>query len=406
MDSLTNYYNRNWLNCTDMWTKHQRRHLPLCDEHTTNRLERAFKTMKLELSAGNIGSVSMERAVGQLVDWAEHKVEDGYTTAQRRIMQIFDEEPAMREVYREVAKVLNDTGCLQFKRSIEQMREHQEKMYVEGDDRLTEVYRDDGEETAKSYNTTDLSCNCTYWKNWSCPCRHILFSRQNRGLPLFEKRLFPAFCWIQRVDDLDAGREEENDVEVNNVFVDLPSDTGEENVVLNAQQKFNIIRPRMERLTNMICRFGMNQFAALVSDLDVIEKRVRSGQRMLPPIQESVRPVDVQTETNIGKKNETPEAGENADSGNKKTGLAFRFLKEIKSRGRPRGRAKLTNFNRSKRCQSARPPSTCEARQSTSLPRSFSQPRGKVRLRIEDPLEVFRTVAQNNKEKTKGSCLN
>ena len=362
--------------------------------------------MKLELSSGNIGSVSMARAVGQLVNWAENKVEDGYATAQRRIMQIFDEDPALREVYREVAKVLNDTGCLQFKRSIERMREHQEKMFVEGDDRLTEVYRDGTEEMPKSYNTTDISCNCTYWKNWSCPCRHILFSRRSRGLPLFEKRLFPSFCWLERVDDLDVGKEEENDdLEVNNVFIDLPSDTEEDNVVLNAQQKYNIIRPQMERLTNMICRFGMKQFSALVKDLDVIEKRVRSGLTMLPPIKEPVRaPEGIQTEANIEDNIDTVEAGENTDRGNKKTGKAYRFLKEIKSRGRPRGRAKLTSFNFPKRSRSARPPSTSETRESTTPPRSFSQPRGKVKLRIEDPLEVFRSLTKKNKEKTKGSC--
>ena len=43
---LTDYYNKNWISCKEMWVKYLRKHLPLLGDHTTNRIERMFWTLK------------------------------------------------------------------------------------------------------------------------------------------------------------------------------------------------------------------------------------------------------------------------------------------------------------------------------------------------------------------------
>ena len=83
---LAEYFDRNWVPVIKMWALFERKKLPLGAEHTTNRLERTFRSMKLELKTYNIGEVSMARAVYQLVSWAENQIEDRYIVAQRSRM--------------------------------------------------------------------------------------------------------------------------------------------------------------------------------------------------------------------------------------------------------------------------------------------------------------------------------
>ena len=50
---LSDYYDKNWGSIQAMWARFERRKLPIGDEHTTNRLERAFGVLKAELKVKN-----------------------------------------------------------------------------------------------------------------------------------------------------------------------------------------------------------------------------------------------------------------------------------------------------------------------------------------------------------------
>ena len=39
------------------------------------------------------------------------------------------------------------------------------------------------------------SCNCTWYKTHFF-CRHMIFTRKNKGLPLYENKIFPGFPFI------------------------------------------------------------------------------------------------------------------------------------------------------------------------------------------------------------------
>ena len=47
-------------------------------------------------------------------------------------------------------------------------------------------------EDTKVYNTTNLTCNCTFFSSFQnqCPLRHIHFKRESVQLPLFDKEMF------------------------------------------------------------------------------------------------------------------------------------------------------------------------------------------------------------------------
>ena len=111
---LKSYYDKNWAPHVKMWAKYARCHLPLGKEHTNNRLERAFRTMKRFIEDSNLGKVSTARALQLLLQLAENRLETLYTMSQRKRMQIFDAVPAIKEQYREAAKELTGPGCLIF----------------------------------------------------------------------------------------------------------------------------------------------------------------------------------------------------------------------------------------------------------------------------------------------------
>lgn len=108
---LAEYYDRNWANIVPMWAIYEQKRLPLGAEHTTNRIERTFRSMKDELSTYNIGEVSMAKAVFQLITWAENQLEDRYITAQRHRMQLFDADPLVADLYRSDYEPINYHQC-------------------------------------------------------------------------------------------------------------------------------------------------------------------------------------------------------------------------------------------------------------------------------------------------------
>ena len=90
--SLTDYYQKNWAPVVDMLAKHKRRGLAIGDTHTNNRLEVEFKVLKDYLHQFNLGKMSVDRAVLQLVRLAEEKLVTrlhlfswSFTRKQRRI---------------------------------------------------------------------------------------------------------------------------------------------------------------------------------------------------------------------------------------------------------------------------------------------------------------------------------
>ena len=50
---LLDYYDKNWGSIQAMWARFERKNLPIGDENTTNRLERAFGVLKAELKVKN-----------------------------------------------------------------------------------------------------------------------------------------------------------------------------------------------------------------------------------------------------------------------------------------------------------------------------------------------------------------
>jgi hypothetical protein len=74
------YFNKNWMKCTELWCRHLRGHTPHLDNNTTNRLEASWGSAKDVLNA----NLEMDECIEQL--WELQKIkEHAYRTRTRKI---------------------------------------------------------------------------------------------------------------------------------------------------------------------------------------------------------------------------------------------------------------------------------------------------------------------------------
>lgn len=296
---LADYYAKNWAPVQSMWARFERRPLPIGMENTTNRLERAFGVMKHDLKMSSIGDLTIEMAVVLVVRWAESKLEEACATAQRKTMKIFDNDPEITKEFENAALELNETGCLAFKKSIDLMKKNIEKMtVVEGgvkerfsrkvddeqlEDNVDEENNDGDKKVIETvYDTSEKDCSCTRWRQDSHACRHILFLRRSRKLPMFDKVLFIEYFHLERTDDLDALEIE--DIKDNNndedKFSTQPQDDDqeEEDFVLEPGEKYRLATESTTGVRDLMCHFGTPQFMDFLWQLEVAKRRMRRGR--------------------------------------------------------------------------------------------------------------------------------
>lgn len=350
--SLSEYYEKNWASVQHMWARFERKALPLGEEHTNNRLERTFGVLKADLKMCNTGDVTIEVAVLHIIAWAERKLVEAYTQAQRKEMQIYDRDPEVQQEYKKASVELNDTGCLAFRKSMELMKKCESKMIVveEGvrekfsrkkgvDDSDTEDEEDEYEE--KTYKTSVTECSCTRWHQDCFACRHILFLRRERKLPLFTKEIFAEYFFRERNSDLDVKIEEDRDrLEIKDVEPDNDDhEDGADAFVLEPEVKFTIARDLTSELRELLCYHGTEQFTKYMWELEVMKRRVRRG---LPMMNSNARRFKAVQDTGAI----VDEAGaatsknvDTEDSGGQVVDVEaerFEFEKIIRKKGRPK----------------------------------------------------------------------
>ena len=340
---LTTYYEKNWGSVREMWARFERKTLPIGAEHTTNRLERSFGVLKAWLKINNIGDITITRAVIQVVTWAETKMVQGFTVAQRKDMQIFDREPEIMKEYEKAALELNQVGCISFKKSVELMRKFEKKMMIVENgvketfptkyEEIDEDNNNDCEEEVeeKVYGATEDRCNCTKWRQDCLPCRHILFFRKEKKLPLFDKSVFEVYYHKERQEDLNCNQEGEND-DSDERHDEVLSDDQEDQAskVMTVEEKFKVTNELTTELRDLLCHHGTPQLQEYLYELFKAIKNVRLGKPMFVGMRR-------RKQTSAENESSTVEAQtEEQNESDAEEGERFVFLKNIKKKGRPK----------------------------------------------------------------------
>ena len=352
--SLRSYFDDNWVHsCLNMWVMYERKSLPIATEHTTNRVERSFGVIKYILSMNNRKNISMESAIMQIVEWAEGKIVSGNVNSMRKEMSIFDADPEIREVYRSAAGVLNKSGCLALKKTIELFRKYEGKMSVcDSGIRESSSISGSAGELGRNYQTSETRCDCTYWRKNQHVCRHILFLRSNQNLPLLAPECFADY-YLKVVDSGPVKLPEDqckDGPKQPNLADSSPEMSDEENhdfLAFNHNEKFRISQDSLHELTELLPRFGTKEFSRYMWEIEILKNRIRKGEQIFtvkeekPDVEYSVNPHKINTGDRDNKAhNSFIQLNDEVNW--------LKFEKNLKKRGRPKKKKGRVIFNRSK----------------------------------------------------------
>ena len=368
--SLRRYFDKNWLPDKGMWAMYKRKELPVLGDNTNNRVERAFGTMKKSIKESFSGSPTTAKALVHLINFCDERLNESYTRAQFQRLKIFDKDPSIRELNNEASKHLNDTGCIRLYTAICLLNERRENLTIL-EDGIEETFENSDE--GKIYETTVSRCNCTFFVQNQCPCRHILLRRESEELPMFEKDLFHERYYLERSEDLeddlgnisfnnnDEDDEDEQDKFVHEVIDDTFAER--ERTALNPNQKHNIIYPELLKISNLVASHGTKKFLQYVEEFRKVENIVRKGGNIFKEERE------IQSEVVADEPRQSESDGSEVDrnssrqeilhdtlpeeqyqpvagpsTGEQSSKFKLKFKKALKMRGRPKGAMSQVSF--------------------------------------------------------------
>lgn len=365
---LADYFHKNWKTCDDKWMTCKRRRTVGLEQNTNNSLERLWRSMKDHLKQMSSGSMSIAKAVLELVKYSENRLEDSYTWDQRHFMRIHDKDEDVKRELASAAWELNDRGLLKFKHSMELLRSREGKMEIEVeasemDNGVKEWFKrrkvlvegkkvkddsdEDEDQSQKNldrdvvyqiYNSDDNKCNCTWAYRSGVPCRHILYCRRSMNLPLFQKSLFHERFWKNRNQDLDrkdeeVGVDENNNSDNEDALVEDEAHFEPKPKIMNKGDKYRLISPLTERLLDAILRCGSNPVKKYQEELEEIIENVRDGRSLFFRAEKKTENVSPENEGEV--KNSVIDDTEIAEKPRKKFDLKFYNKTKTGKVGRP-----------------------------------------------------------------------
>ena len=337
-EDLVNIFAQNWNSCVDMWGMYARKMLPgIGDENTNNRIESNFRRMKEHLKLYSRSLSSIQDAVIRLTRWAEDKITTGMTEAKRHRLRIYDPDPACVRIYEEASFQLNDTGILLLKTAMESLKIRRPALKLESGGVL-EIFskrKDD----RKIYRTDVKSCNCSFALRHCAPCRHLLFFRENARVPVFDTELFHVnYRRIHKDSISDTAR----DLNVDDIFPGLDIEDSDDDtnveIPMSKEEKYISYSPILHRISDLLQRFGTEQVKEYVQELLQVEERIRFGCPIFQ-LKEDVPCIDLSDN-----KNQSCNVDLNSGEKIKKGEFHMKFKSKVKSRGRPKGKSKLSYF--------------------------------------------------------------
>ena len=351
--SLQGYFEDNWERSSKkMWVMYERKNLPISAENTTNRVERSFGLIKYVLNMNNRKSISIESAVIQVVQWAERKLVSGNVNSMRTEMSIYDEDPELRQMYRTAAGFLNRSGCLALKKSIGLFKKCERKMCM-SESGVTERSSLSGSagELRKNYQTSDRSCDCSYWRKNQHVCKHILYLRKAQNLPLFTPECFgDYYLKVLQTDEVelpeDSYAKNPDDPAPGESETDSSADSGDESIdsfTFSHNEKFRICQDSLAEVSELLPRFGTKEFSRYMWEIEILKNRMRRGENIFKTNEESDRnePLKLNIESCVDK--QTNSSSELNDEVKR-----LKFEKSLKKKGRPKKKRGRVSFNRTK----------------------------------------------------------
>ena len=282
--NLLSYYKKNWLTCTEKWVKIFRKYLPLLGDHTTNRVERMFWSLKLSISGRFSSKPNTILSIIHMINFADEHISERLSFTTTRSLKIYNADPFICDLNEVASQHLNDRGCVMFDKMWKVFKTLENNLsFVDGG--VLEKFKD-GE---KVYNATLWKCNCTFHAEHQVPCRHITFLQSNSDeVIIFDIFLFHKW-YLRGTEDEETADNTTGDLEPvephDDIIMDVISDLEEEEDsvrTLNDREKYNMVLPKLMKIANLIAAHNTTDFYEYLDDLEKWKLSVRRGQKFLP----------------------------------------------------------------------------------------------------------------------------
>ena len=270
---LKSYYQKNWESCKSMWVKCFRKHLPILGDNTTNRVERTFWSLKQSLRDTFRGLPDTANSIMHVVKLADGRLKERYDYSSLRSLRIFDSNDRIQTLNDTASRYLNDRGCTIFHSAQKMLEKYREKLSLDP----TGVRMDQ-----KLYETTSLTCNCSFHKTHQSPCLHILFLRENDNEGFSENLFINRYYKNnnQPSDIVFHVNDKNNDQDV--ISDSVIEEDDEDNIAaLDEREKYKIVTPIVLRIGNLIAAHSSRKFLQYIDQLESVEKLIRHGQSIV-----------------------------------------------------------------------------------------------------------------------------
>ena len=313
------------------------------------------------------------KAIIHLVSYANKLLEERYIFRTHKSLTIFSSNPKVRVLNEAASLHLNEKGCKLFNLSLKTLEEKREKMEVIND-MLEETYHDG---TKVRYSSSNMSCNCSSFKQFQAPCVHILYLRELENLTDENFNIFSMETFNERYhrnhnlmdifnheDDIDESENLERPAE------DLMDDsaTPTEPEKLNDKQKYKKIVPTLMTIANLVSIHPTKKFFEYLSEFEKIENLIRRGETIFDEFEVVPDVTDTNeqdvTEDDLSGVDQVPAELQAIEEAELDTGEEFSeesldvtlpqksrfaglvFKERVKTRGRPKRNVKQLTFNK------------------------------------------------------------
>ena len=283
--SFSSYYERNWKSMAFRWVYCYRKNLPLKGTNDTQAVESTIRAIKhyTKVEFGYV-TPTMEQLITILPKILDKRSEERETVIGTRRIVIHHPNPVYKSALEEASWVLNAAGMRNFYKGI-LMADKRQKLITLENEILIEKYT--GRKTRDyvgRYSSDGFSCNCSWFSSFLF-CRHLIFYRVVKGLPIFDKIMFhPSFLSESQLNNETFDDIAENDFE--NTVVRNTGSPGMESL-LDEEQAAERRKPKNTRFNDAydvaketaarLSRYNTKQFETILSSYKTFSNFIRDG---------------------------------------------------------------------------------------------------------------------------------
>ena len=145
----------------------------------------------------------------------------------------------------------------------------------------------------KMYKTEEKSCYCSFALKYCAPCQHLLFFRERTHRSIYDKELFHMKYYIEKKELCIHDTETNVTDGFPRLDIDLDSNTSDTEIPIignlsnpiSMEEKYAYYSPILNRISDLLQRFGTEQTKKYAKELLQVEERIRFGKAIFPETQ-------------------------------------------------------------------------------------------------------------------------